>query len=78
MLDIYSEGTEGDADYMRMVQDVSMQPHANIENSTGRMICHRRLPLLKLTQMFEIRCRLKMHSKARLDGCLAEEVSILP
>ncbi len=23
VLDIYSEGTEGDADYMRMVQDVS-------------------------------------------------------
>lgn len=30
VLDIYSEGTEGDADYMRMVQDVSMHPQANL------------------------------------------------
>lgn len=28
VLDIYSEGTEGDADYMRMVQDVSTHRHA--------------------------------------------------
>lgn len=74
VLDIYSEGTEGDADYMRMVQDVSMLLRQTFQNDTGRL---RRLSFLATSHLCYISCRLKMHSKAKSGGCLAEEVRTL-
>lgn len=39
VLDIYSEGTEGDADYMRMVQDVSPTPPKRLTRHIESALC---------------------------------------
>ena len=81
VLDIYSEGTEGDADYMRMVQDVSAAIWhllGNIEPSCKAFFKHvwhfAAVVICSHGSFLPFSCRLRMHSRVRLGGCLAEEV----
>lgn len=80
-LDVFSEGTEGDADYMRMVQDVSfilvhLRDHSNSftklwTGSSLRSCARRREGRLVTAKTV---CRLRTHREVSQAGSLGEEV----
>lgn len=64
-LDLFSEGAEQDPDYMRMVNDVWI----------CRSCCLPCRMLIYIAQLqSNVDCRLKIHSRTRVVGCLEEEV----
>lgn len=75
VLDIYSEGTEGDADYMRMVQDVGCPTSTCLSEPFSAHVLPSLHPCLLICLCFS--CRLRTCSRARWAGSLAEEVGTL-